>query len=95
MATTTAHRSNAAQGLLQGLVAAVTGAASGIGAAIAQRFAAEGGRVALLARREGRLRELAEQINSRGGTALPIAPTSPTSRPFRPPPRRSPRRWEH
>lgn len=40
----------------------VTGASSGIGRALAGRFAAAGHPVALLARREGRLRELAGQL---------------------------------
>jgi NADP-dependent 3-hydroxy acid dehydrogenase YdfG len=58
--------------LLEGRVAVVTGAASGIGAAIARRFAAEGASVALLARREDRLRELAEQLRSTGASALAV-----------------------
>jgi NAD(P)-dependent dehydrogenase (short-subunit alcohol dehydrogenase family) len=46
----------------------VTGAASGIGAAIATLFAASGARVALLARRRDRLVELAAKID---GFAVP------------------------
>jgi NADP-dependent 3-hydroxy acid dehydrogenase YdfG len=61
-----------APGLLTGRVAAVTGAASGIGAATAQRLAREGARVALLARREERLLALADQINSAGGSAIAV-----------------------
>lgn len=57
---------------MHGRIAVVTGAASGIGAAVAERFAAEGAQVALLARREDRLRELAEQINAAGGTAIGV-----------------------
>lgn len=39
-----------AQGLLEGKTAVITGASRGIGAAVAQRFAAEGARVAIVAR---------------------------------------------
>jgi short-subunit dehydrogenase len=51
----------------------VTGASSGIGAATAQLFAREGYRVALAARRQGRLQELVEEIQSSGGEALSVA----------------------
>jgi NADP-dependent 3-hydroxy acid dehydrogenase YdfG len=47
--------------------AVVTGATSGIGAATARRLAADGASVAILGRREERLRELADEI---GATAL-------------------------
>ena len=70
MSTTTSQPAPTAPGLMHGRTAVVTGAASGIGAAVAERFAAEGAQVALLARREDRLRELAAHINSAGGTAI-------------------------
>jgi NAD(P)-dependent dehydrogenase (short-subunit alcohol dehydrogenase family) len=57
------------QGRLEGRVAIVTGASQGIGAAIAERFAAEGAYVALCARREGPLAELVGAIEARGGSA--------------------------
>jgi NADP-dependent 3-hydroxy acid dehydrogenase YdfG len=72
MTTTAPHPSTSTSGLLNGRVAVITGAASGIGAAVAERFAAEGAQVALLARREGRLQELAAQIGSAGGNALAL-----------------------
>jgi NADP-dependent 3-hydroxy acid dehydrogenase YdfG len=55
---------------LEGTVALVTGASSGIGAATARALAAHGAAVALLARRADRLDELKTQIESAGGTAL-------------------------
>ena len=53
-----------------GLRALVTGASSGIGRALALRFAAEGARVALVARREGELERLETEIREAGGEAL-------------------------
>jgi NADP-dependent 3-hydroxy acid dehydrogenase YdfG len=57
---------------LAGRTAVVTGAASGIGAAVAKVLAANGARVALLARREDRLTELAEKIKADGGQAQAV-----------------------
>jgi NADP-dependent 3-hydroxy acid dehydrogenase YdfG len=55
---------------LQGTVALVTGASSGIGAAVAEALAREGACVGLVARRRDRLNEVADAIGSRGGEVL-------------------------
>jgi NADP-dependent 3-hydroxy acid dehydrogenase YdfG len=55
---------------LQGTVALVTGASSGIGAEVASALAHEGASVALVARRRDRLNEVADAIISRGGEVL-------------------------
>lgn len=55
---------------LEGTVALVTGASSGIGEAAALALAAEGAAVALAARRKDRLDELAKRITAQGGLAL-------------------------
>ncbi len=60
-------------GGLLGKVALITGASSGIGAALALEFARRGADVALLARRTDRLASLAAQIGRLGRRALPLA----------------------
>lgn len=57
------------QGRLQDRIALITGASRGIGAAVAEAFAAEGAHVILLARTQGALEELDDRIQARGGTA--------------------------
>jgi NADP-dependent 3-hydroxy acid dehydrogenase YdfG len=59
-------------GALDGKVAAITGASSGIGEATAVALAAEGTAVALGARRKARLDSLVERIESDGGRALAV-----------------------
>ncbi len=56
-------------GQLEGKVAIVTGASSGIGRASARLFASEGAAVVLVARRQTELDRLAAQIHADGGKA--------------------------
>jgi NADP-dependent 3-hydroxy acid dehydrogenase YdfG len=57
---------------LEGTVALVTGASSGIGEAAARALADAGAAVTLVARRAERLEKLGGEIAAAGGTALPI-----------------------
>lgn len=59
--------------ILQGRVAVITGASSGIGQACALSFAAKGCRVVLAARRAARLDSLVAKIDGMGGEALAVA----------------------
>ena len=58
--------------ILEGRVAVVTGASSGIGEACAIAFAEKGARVVLAARRAERLAALVERIEGMGGEALAV-----------------------
>jgi uncharacterized protein len=57
----------------KGRVAILTGASSGIGRLLAERIAAQGARVALVARRLELLEDLAAKIRAAGGEALAVA----------------------
>jgi short-subunit dehydrogenase len=58
---------------IEGAVAVVTGASAGIGKATAEALARRGARVVVCARREGKLREVAGEIEARGGFATALA----------------------
>ena len=57
---------------LDGRVAVVTGASSGMGVAFAETLAGAGARVVLAARREDMLNEVAARIRANGGAALAV-----------------------
>ncbi len=59
-------------GKLDGKVAVVTGASSGIGEATAEALAAEGASVVVAARREDRLADLVQRIEGDGGRVLSV-----------------------
>ncbi|GJN69187.1 putative NRPS-like protein biosynthetic cluster [Purpureocillium lilacinum] len=70
--------SNAKKGRLAGKVAVVTGASSGMGAAVAAKLAGEGAHVAIAARRKDKLQELKDQLAGSCGKIL-AHPTDVTS----------------
>lgn len=61
-------------GKLEGRVALVTGASRGIGAAVARRLAAEGAEIVAIARTQGALEELDDDIRAKGGKPLVLVP---------------------
>ncbi len=64
---------------VQGQVVVVTGASSGIGAALAEALVHQGARVALLARRAERLERLAARLGLQHTLAIATDVTDPTS----------------
>jgi gluconate 5-dehydrogenase len=62
---------------LKGRVAVVTGASAGLGRQFALALAGQGADVAILARRKGKLEEVAEEVRAKGVKCL-VAPTDVT-----------------
>ena len=61
-------------GRLAGRIALITGASRGIGAAVAERFGAEGAQVVLAARTVGGLEEVDDRVRRAGGKAATLVP---------------------
>ncbi|MGC2855666.1 SDR family NAD(P)-dependent oxidoreductase [Novispirillum sp. DQ9] len=59
---------------LEGRIALVTGASRGIGRAVAKRYAAEGATVIAVARTQGALEELDDEVRADGGMPLVLVP---------------------
>lgn len=59
-------------GRLENKVAIITGGNSGVGAAMAKLFAKEGAKVAITARREAALAQVADEIRAAGGEVLAV-----------------------
>ncbi len=57
---------------LEGKIALITGGNSGVGAATAKKFAAEGAKVVITARREAQLQAVADEIIAAGGEVLAV-----------------------
>ena len=57
------------EGRLAGRIALITGASRGLGAAVAERFAAEGAQLILVARTQGGLEETDDRVRAAGGQA--------------------------
>ena len=57
---------------LKGKIAVITGGNSGVGAATAKLFAAEGATVVITARREAALKEVADEITAAGGEVYAV-----------------------
>lgn len=58
---------------LKGKVAVITGANSGVGAATAKKFAAEGAKLVICARRKEALDSVAEEIKAAGGEVIAVS----------------------
>ena len=58
--------------MLNDQVVVVTGASRGLGAGFAKRLSADGANVVLAARNADLLRQVADDIQADGGTALPV-----------------------
>lgn len=73
-----AERTTTVDEPLDGRTALVTGASSGIGEATARVLAADGADVAIAARREGRLEDIADEVRSRMDADVLVRPTDVT-----------------
>ena len=64
-------------GLLEGKIAIITGAGTGIGKGIAKTYSREGAKIVLASRNRATLEKTAEELKAAGGTAM-VLPTDVT-----------------